>query len=119
MRVKLALQRLQLARSKRLLQFKFLVLRPLEILVRMRGSQNDDVVPDHYRKRVKTRNQSVQRAWFEPLGRNIPGWRQNPSEDRAGDDVKSAAKNIPSYATKANRFGDRIAVNYREKGRRQ
>src|SRR5690349_15440764 len=82
MRVKLALQRLQLARSKRLLHFKFLVLRPLEILVRMRGYQNDDVVPDHYRKRIKTRNQSVQRAWFEPLDRNILGWRQNPSEDR-------------------------------------
>jgi hypothetical protein len=38
----------------------------------MRGRQNNDVVPDYLGKNVKTCNQSVQRALFEPLSRRIP-----------------------------------------------
>ena len=34
-------------------------------------------------------------------------------------DVKGDTKNISGYATNPDRFGDRIAVNYREKRRRR
>src|ERR1700751_3847051 len=119
MRMKLTLQGLELARGQRLLQFKFLVPRPLKILVSMRSCQNNDVVPNDLGKNVKTRNQCVQRALVELLSRNIPRRHQNPMEAHVGDDVKGDAKNIARYATKPNRFGDRIAANYCEKGRRQ
>src|ERR1700719_2117062 len=119
MRMKLTLQGLQLARGQRLLQLKFLVPRPLKILVSMRSCQNNDVVPNDLGKNVNTSNQCVQRALFELLSRNIPRRHQNPMEAHVGDDVKDDAKNIARYATKPNRFGDRIAVNYRENGRRQ
>src|ERR1700688_928832 len=119
MRMKLTLQGLELAGGKRLLQLKFLVPRPLKVLVCMRGCQNNDEVPDYLGKSVKTRKQCVQRALFELLSRNIPRRHYNPTEAHAGDDVNGDAKNIPSYATNPNRFGDRIAVNYRENGRRQ
>src|ERR1700732_4617288 len=98
MRMKLTLQGLELAGGKRLLQFKFLVPRPLKVLVCMRGRQNNDVVPDYLGKNVKTRNQCVQRALFEPLSRNIPRRHQNPMEAHVGDDVKGDAKNIARYA---------------------
>src|ERR1700686_3304505 len=119
MRMKLTLQRLEFARGQRLLQLKFLVPSPLKILVCMRGCQNNNEVPDYLGKSVKTRKQCVQRALFELLSRNIPRRHYNPTQAHAGDDVKGDAKYIPSYATSPNRFGDRIAVNYRENGRRQ
>src|SRR6202030_4766053 len=119
MRMKLTLQGLELAGGQRLVQCKFLVPSPLKILVCMRGCQNNHEVPGYLGKNVKTRNQCVQRALFELLSRNIPRRHQNPMEAHVGDDVKGDAKNIARYATKPNRFGDRIAVNYRENGRRQ
>src|ERR1700719_1659518 len=119
MRMKLTLQRLEFAGGQRLLQLKFLVPSPLKILVCMRGCQNNDEVPDYLGKSVKARKQRVQRALFKLLSRNIPRRHYNPTEPDAGDDVKGDAKNIPSYATNPNRFGDRIAVNCRENGRRQ
>src|SRR5579862_599644 len=119
MRMKLTLQSLEFAGGKRLLQLKFLIPRPLKVLVCMRGRQKNDVVPDGLGKNVKTRKKRVQRALIELLSRNIPRRHQNPTEAHAGDEVKDDAKNIASYPTKPNRFSDWIAVNYRENGRRQ
>src|ERR1700676_359058 len=111
MRMKLTLQGLELAGGKRLLQFKFLVPRPLKVLVGMRGCQNNDEVPDDLGKKVKTLKPCVPRALIKPLSRNIPRRHQNPMEGHAGDDVKRGDKNIPGDPTEPNRFGDRIAVN--------
>src|SRR5438094_385841 len=108
MRMKLTLQGLKLAGGKRLLQFQFLVPRPLKVLVGVRGRQDNDVVPGYLGKNVKTLNQSVQRAFVEFLSRNIPRRHQNPMKTHTGGNVKGGAKNIPGYATKPDGFGDRI-----------